>query len=580
MTGQDWIFFVVFLVVLVILGQIIGKFLCGVLDPAGKTFLDFILKPLERGTYKICRIDPVKQMEWKEYLLSILAFSLLAFLFTFAIILFQKFLPLNPNKLGAPSLDLIFNIAVSYVTNTNWQSYAGESTLSYFSQMAALTVQNFVSAAVGLSAVAAIIRGLINKDRTNSSVGNFWVDLVRISYYLLLPLSVCLAVLYMWQGSPQNFSAPVEITALLDKSSVENQTIIQGPVASQEAIKLIGTNGGGYAQANSAHPYENPTPLSNFFQMLSIALIPISQLFYFGRRFGNKAHANWIFGGLIFLFILGAFFCTSFEYKAQGINHLADVETVGNMEGKETRFGIFSSTLFTNVSTTIACGAVNSALDSYTPIGGLVPLMNIDYGEIIFGGIGSGLYTIILYAILSVFIAGLIIGRTPEYLGKKIEPRDMKLITFSILIFIFVIALFSYLALNSDIGRNSLSNHGPHGISEILYAYSSCTANNGSAFGGLHSDNVFYNVTTALAMLFGRYFSMSALIALGGFFAGKKFHPITKASFPMTGFIFLILFIGIIVLFGSLTFLPLLVFGPVFEFFAILNNMLFGAIFL
>ena len=578
MKGQDWILLFVFLAVLLVLGKIIGSFLCRVLDPSGKTFLDFILKPLEKLTYRLCRIDTSKQMEWKEYLISILMFSLSAFFVTFGIIYFQKFLPLNPLKLGAPSLDLTFNIAISYMTNTNWQSYAGETTLSYFSQMAALTVQSFTSAAVGLSAVTAIIRGLINKNEKNRSLGNFWVDLVRGCYYLLLPLSLCFAVLFMWQGTPQNFLSPIEITDLLDKTDVSKQTIIQGPVASQESIKLIGTNGGGYMQANSGHPYENPTPLSNFLQMLAIGLIPISQLFYFGKRIKNEGHANWIIAGLLFLFVLGTFFCSSFEYKAEGLNNLVNVEQVGNMQGKEERFGVFSSTLFTNITTTVACGAINSSLDSYTPLGGLIPLINIDYGEIIFGGVGSGLYTIILYVILAVFIAGLIIGRTPEYLGKKIEPRDMKLVTLAILIFIFVIAFFSYFALSTDVGKKALANGGPHGISEILYAYSSCMANNGSAFEGLDPNNVFYNITLGLTMLFGRFFTMSALMALGGFFAEKKFHPISKASFPMTGFIFLALFVGIIVLFGSLTFLPLFVFGPILEFLSLSGKTLFGAI--
>lgn len=576
----DWLLLSFFIVLLFVFGKIIGSYLCKVLDHNEKTFLDFLLKPLEKATYRFCRIDNKKEMEWKEYLFSILIFSLISFVITFGLLYFQRALPLNPLSLPAPSADLTFNTAMSFMTNTNWQSYSGETTFSYFSQMAALAVQNFISAAVGLSAAAVLVRGLINRDEKIKTIGNFWVDIVRISYYLLLPLSFILAIFFISQGVPQNFTPPIEVTHLLDNSVQSKQTIMQGPIASQEAIKLLGTNGGGYMEANSAHPYENPTPLSNFFQMFSIALIPVAQIFYFGKKIENKAHANWIFAGLAFLFVLGVFFCSNFEYKAEGLNRLVNVEKVGNMEGKEERFGIFSSTLFTNVSTTIACGATNSALDSYTPLGGMVPLMNIEYGEIIFGGMGSGLYSIILYVILSVFISGLIIGRTPEYLGKKIEPKDMKLVTLAILSFIFVIALFAYFGLTTQSGLAALSNQGPHGITEILYAISSCAANNGSGFGGLMANNLFYNLILGFAMLFGRFFTMVPLVILGGLFVLKKFHPVSRASFPMTGFVFLALFVGVIVLFGSLTFFPLLVFGPVLEFFDLMNNILFGAVFL
>lgn len=578
MSWIDYLFLSIFLLVLIILGKIVGNYLGKVLDPNQKTFLDFILKPVERTTYKLCKIDISKQMEWKEYLVSILIFSLISFLFIFILISFQKYLPFNPQKLPSPSLDLTFNIAISFMTNTNWQSYSGESTLSYFSQMFGLTVQNFVSAAVGLSAAAALIRGLVNRDLTRKTIGNFWVDLVRVTYYLLLPLSVLFAMIYISQGSPQNFSPPVEITDLLDKSSQSSQKIIQGPIASQEAIKLVGTNGGGYTQANSAHPYENPTPLSNFFQMLATALIPVSQIFYFGNRIGRKGHGNWIFSGLLMLFILGTYFCSHFEYRPVGLSSLPNIENVVNMEGKEERFGIFSSTLFSNVTSTIACGAVNSSLDSYTPLGGLVPLMNIDYGEIIFGGVGSGLYTIILYVILAVFIAGLVIGRTPEYLGKKIEPKDMKVVIIAILSFVFVIGIFIYFTLSFEGGLKGLSTKGPHGISEVLYAFSSCMANNGSAFSGLKANSLYYNLILGLTMSLGRFVTMGIVIALGGFFAEKKFHPMSRATFPMTGFIFLILFIGVIVLFGTLTFLPLLVFGPLLDFLSITSKFTIGAI--
>lgn len=580
MKGIDYLFLSIFILVLIAFGKIIGNYLVKVFDPRGKTFLDPVFKPLENVTYKLCKVDVLKQMEWKEYLISILIFSFISFLFTFILISFQKFLPFNPLKLPSPSLDLTFNIAMSFMTNTNWQSYSGETTLSYFSQMAALTVQNFVSAAVGLSAATALIRGLINRDQTTKAIGNFWIDLTRVTYYLLLPLSFVSAIIYVSQGAPQNFSAPVEITDLLDNSVQSSQKVMQGPIASQEAIKLVGTNGGGFMQANSAHPYENPTPLSNFFQMLSIALIPVSQIFYFGNKIGRKAHSYWIFSGLLVLFIIGTYFCSHFEYFPVGISSLSNVEQVGNMEGKEERFGIFSSTLFTNVTTTIACGAVNSSLDSFTPIGGLVPLMNIDYGEIIFGGAGSGLYTIILYVILAVFIAGLVIGRTPEYLGKKIEPRDMKVVTIAILAFVFVIGIFTYISLSFENGLSALSTKGPHGITEVLYAFSSCMANNGSAFAGLKSNCIYYNLILAVAMFLGRFVTMAAIVALGGFFAEKKFHPMSRASFPMTGFIFLTLFIGVIVLFGSLTFLPLLVFGPLLDFLSISSKVFIGAIFI
>lgn len=572
---QDWILLTLFIAFLIIFGKIIGGYLCKVLDPKEKTFLDFILKPLEKVSYKLCKIDSSKEMEWKEYLISILVFSGISFLVIFGLIYFQKYLPLNPQNLSSPSPHLTFNIATSFLTNTNWQSYAGESTLSSFTQMAALAVQNFTSASVGLAAAAALIRGLINKNEKSKTLGNFWVDIVRINYYLLLPLALCFALIFISQGTPQNFSSKVEITTLLDKSIESKQTIIEGPIASQESIKLIGTNGGGYTGANSAHPYENPTPISNFFQMVAITLLPVSQIFYFGKKIGNKSHSNWIFAGLVILFIVGCFFCSHFEYKSVGLEKSLNSE---NMQGKEERFGIFSSTLFTNISTAIACGAVNSSLDSYTPLGGMVPLLNMDFGEVIFGGVGSGLYTIILYVILAVFISGLIIGRTPEYLGKKIEPKDMKLVMIAFLCFIFVIALFSFMTLASDVALTYLSNDGPHGITEILYAFSSCTANNGSAFGGLHSNNVFFNITLGCAMLLGRYIAMGALVALGGFFAAKKVHPLSKYSFPMTGFMFLTLFVGVIVLFGTLTFLPLLVFGPILDYLLISSKFLLGAI--
>lgn len=577
MTRADWSLFLTFIVLLLFLGKLLGSYVYKVLEPTEKNFLDFIFKPLEKLVYRLCKIKSEKQMHWKEYLFALLSFSFVSFGFCFLFIYLQKSLPLNPMKLSPPSWHQIFNISSSFMTNTNWQSYLPEITLSYFSQMTSLTVLNFTSAATGLAAAAALIRGLANKDTSNATVGNFWVDLVRISFYLLLPLSFCFAVFFISQGTPQNFSPPIHVSNLLDSSNNFEQVLMQGPVASQEAIKLLGTNGGGYMQANSAHPYENPTPLSNLLQMLAITIIPVAGIFYFGKKIGNKHHANWILGGLLLLFFLGTFFCSYCEYNGRFWKNLSAHRTE-NMEGKEQRFGIFSSTLFTNVTTATSCGAANSSFDSYTPIGGMVPLVNIEYGETILGGVGAGIYSIISYIILAVFVSGLMIGRTPEYLGKKIDPLAMKLVVFSTLSFVLIIGISFYLDLCQGASKELLISKKAHTLSEMLYAYSSCAANNGSAFGGLATDTLFYNVTLGFAMIFGRFFVMVPLIILGGLFSEKKPHPITESSFPITGFIFLTLFLGIIILFGSLTFLPMLVFGPVLEFVSFLGKITLGVV--
>ena len=455
------------------------------------------------------------------------------------------------------------------MTNTNWQSYGGESTMSYFSQMAALTVQNFVSAAVGLATAAALVRGLARKMK--KTIGNFWADIVRISLYLLLPISIVAATLFLATGVPQNFKPYVP--AQMVEGGI--QTIAQGPIASQQAIKLLGTNGGGFTNVNSSHPYENPTPLSNFLQILLIFLIPAAQIYYFGLSVGNTRHAWCIFGALVAVFVAGVVVCGVSESVNNSEWASLDL-TGGNWEGKEQRFGVFGSALYACVTTVVACGAVNCMHDSLTPMGGMIPMLNMELGEVIFGGVGAGLYSVLLFVFLSIFIAGLIIGRTPEYLGKKIESFDIKMTVLAILPYVLVVHAFTAWACFSPWGIAGLGNAGPHGFSEILYAYSSAAANNGSAFAGLTANTVGYNVTLAAAMLLGRFLVIAPVLALAGSLVQKKVHPPTSASFPVSSFIFITLLIGIIILIGALTFLPALTMGPIVEQFSMLKGTLFS----
>ena len=563
-----WIQLALFVGILLAVTRPMGLYLVRVLDSQGKTFLDPVISPLEHFLYRTARVDSHQEQTWKGYALSLGVFSLAGMLFTYAILRLQQYLPLNPQHFAGLAPDLAFNTAVSFTTNTNWQSYSGESTLSYFSQMVALTFHNFASAAVGIAVAAALVRGLVCS--TAHTVGNFWVDLVRITLYLLVPLSLVLAVFLVSQGVIQNFKSYSEVTPV-EMLTGENHgvplTIPQGPVASQEAIKMLGTNGGGFLNANSAHPFENPTPLTNFLQMLSIFLIPSGLTYYLGRMVKNQGHGWTVWAVMTALFLLGVLVC--WHSESAGNPRLASlgVSSPGNMEGKDVRFGIFNSALFATVTTDASCGAVNAMHDSFTPLGGLVPLLNIQLGEIIFGGVGSGLYGMLVFIILTVFLAGLMVGRTPEYLGKKIEAFDVKLAVLFVLVGVFGILGFTAWASISQWGIGGLNNHGPHGLSEMLYAFSSATGNNGSAFAGLSANTPLYNTTLALAMLAGRFLMIVPVLALAGSLARKKLIASSGGSFPVSGATFGILLVGTILIVGALTFFPVLALGPIVEHF-------------
>ena len=556
-----WLQLALFIGLLIAVTKPLGLYLVRVLEPGGKTWLDRPVRPVERLIYRILGIDPKAEQDWRRYALSLIVFSLAGLLFTYAVLRLQHLLPLNPQKLGPVGPDLAFNIAASFTTNTNWQNYAGESTLSYFSQMVGLVFHNFVSAAVGIAAAAALVRGVAR--HSAKTIGNFWVDVVRINLYLLLPFSIVFALFLSSQGIVQNFKPYVGATAV---ESAAGQTIAQGPAASQVAIKMLGTNGGGFFNANAAHPYENPTPLSNFLQMLSIFLIPSGLTYYLGRKVKNQKHGWAVWSAMAILFVAAVLVCWRSESAGNPRLQALGIDPAGgNMEGKEVRFGVFNSSLFATVTTAASCGAVNSTHDSFTPLGGLVPLVNIQLGEVVFGGVGSGLYGMLVFVILAVFLTGLMVGRTPEYLGKKIESYDVKVSVLAVLILIFSILGFSAWAAASRWGLAGLANKGPHGLSEILYAFSSGTGNNGSAFGGLNGNTPFYNITLALAMLFGRFIMMVPILALAGNLARKKLVPASEASFPASGPTFVIILIGTVLIVGALTFLPALALGPIVE---------------
>jgi K+-transporting ATPase ATPase A chain len=596
MNIMGWLQLAAFVVVLVALTKPLGLHLGRVLDPAGKTFLDPVLSPVERLIYRILGIDRSKEQDWKGYAVSLLVFSAVGLLFTYAILRLQHLLPLNPQRFGAVSSDLAFNTAASFTTNTNWQNYGGENTLSYFSQMVGLAFHNFASAATGIAVAAALVRGIAREKR--ASVGNFWGDLTRVSLYLLLPICVVYSLFLVSQGMIQNFK-PYEtaqviepfITQVAQKDAngqeikdaqgntvmedqkVETQTIAQGPVASQVVIKMLGTNGGGFMNANAAHPYENPTPLSNFIQILSIFAIPSALTYYLGRMVRNQKHGWSVWSAMFILFLAGVLVCWWAE--SQGNPRMAALgvdQSFGNMEGKEVRFGIFSSALFATVTTDASCGAVNGMHDSFTPLGGLVPLFNMHLGEVVFGGVGAGLYGMLIFVVLAIFLAGLMIGRTPEYLGKKIEAYDVKVSALAILIPAGVLLGFTAWAATSEWGLAGLNNKGPHGLSEILYAYTSAINNNGSAFAGLSANTPWYNITLALAMLAGRFFVIIPALALAGNLARKKAVAESAGSFPVSGVTFTLLVVGTVLLVGALTFLPVLSLSPIVEHFLMINS--------
>ena len=558
----------VFIIALVAMTKPLGLYLVRVFDPDARIFLDPVLKPIERLFYCFLGINPGDEQDWKSYANSLLIFSFISMLFTYGILRLQQFLPLNPQGFGPVSPELAFNTSASFTTNTNWQNYAGERTMSYLSQMVALTFHNFASAAVGCAVAAALVRG-IARDKT-ARIGNFWVDLIRQCLYLYLPICLLFAVFLVSQGVIQNFS-PYTAAKTLDTATV--QTIAQGPVASQVAIKMLGTNGGGFMNANAAHPYENPTPLSNFLQMLAIFAIPSSLTYYLGRMVKNQKHGWSVWSAMFMLFLAGVLVCWWSESMGNPrLTPLGVDAAYGNMEGKEVRFGIFNSALFATITTDASCGAVNAMHDSFTPLGGLVPLFNMQLGEVAFGGVGSGLYGMLIFVVLSIFLAGLMIGRTPEYLGKKIEAFDVKAAALAVLIPTVLLLGFTAWATVSRWGITGLNNSGPHGFSEILYAFSSAINNNGSAFAGLSGNTPWFNTTLGIAMLCGRFFVILPVLALAGSLAKKKIVPQSAGSFPAYGPTFTLLLVGTILLVGALTFLPALSLGPVVEHFLMMNS--------
>ncbi|HZP45932.1 MAG TPA: potassium-transporting ATPase subunit KdpA [Candidatus Binataceae bacterium] len=540
------------------------------------TFLDVVLRPLERLVYRVCGVHENTEQDWIEYTIAMLLFSAVGMLLLYVLERLQFYLPLNPQGFGAVAPDLAFNTAASFTTNTNWQAYAGESTMSYFTQMAGLAFHNFVSAAAGIAVAIAVIRGFVR--RSAKTIGNFWVDLTRATLWVLLPISIVLTLVLVWQGVPDNFNTYTHVKTL----EGAEQVIAQGPVASQESIKELGTNGGGFFNANSAHPYENPTPLSNLIEMVAIFAIGAALTHTFGAMAGDRRQGWALFAAMALLFLMGAAIAIRAEQRGNpqftrlGIDqHASATQSGGNMEGKEVRFGIVNSALWATVTTDTSCGAVNAMHDSFTPLGGLVPLVNMQIGEIIFGGVGSGLYGMLVMAVLSVFIAGLMVGRTPEYLGKKIEGREMKLAMLFILIFPAVILVPAGIAMVTKAGLAGISNPGPHGFSQVLYAYTEASANNGSAFAGLNANTPFYNVTLAFVMLFGRFLMKVPVLALAGSLVAKKSIPPSAGTFPTNGLIFVLLLVGVIIIVAALTFFPADALGPIVEHLALATGRLY-----
>ncbi len=539
--------------------------------------------PLEHLIYRALGVKPEQEMNWKHYAVALMIFNVIGVIAVYVLQRWQGWLPLNPQHFPAVTVDSSFDTAVSFVTNTNWQGYAGESTMSYLTQMLALSVQNFLSAATGLAVVIALIRGFAR--HTSKTIGNFWVDITRSTLYILLPLSFIFAIVFIGQGVIQNFNGYKEITTLQTTEystpdatgkqvpqTIATQTLAMGPVASQEAIKMVGTNGGGFFNANSAHPYENPTPLSNFLQMVAIFLIPAGLCFTFGLMVGDRRQGWAVFSAMAIVFVVMLGVALWAEQAGNPIltasgadQTVTALQSGGNMEGKETRFGIVSSALFATITTAASCGAVNAMHDSFTPMGGLVPMWLMQLGEVIFGGVGSGLYTMLIYAVLAVFIAGLMIGRTPEYLGKKIEIFDMKMTAIIILVTPLLVLIGTAIAVSVTSGTAGIANPGAHGFSEILYALSSAANNNGSAFAGLSANTPFYNTLLVIAMFLGRFGIILPVLAIAGSMAAKKRIPVSLGTMPTHGPLFVTLLIGAVVLVGALTYIPALALGPMVE---------------
>jgi K+-transporting ATPase ATPase A chain len=600
-TLQSWIQLGVYLVVLLALAWPLGRWLSAVADGRLPKWLGPIAR-VENAMYRLAGVDAAESTSWKRYAIAAVAFNVLGVVVVYALQRLQGVLPLNPQAMAAVSADSSFNTAVSFVTNTNWQGYGGESTMSYLTQMLALTAQNFFSAATAIAVVWALIRGFVA--RSSGTVGNFWVDATRSTLYVLLPISLVFAVFLVGQGVIQNFDAYKDATTLevnayqvakngadgqplkdakgdpvMEDAKAPTQPIAMGPIASQEAIKMLGTNGGGPFNANSAHPYENPTPLSNFVQMLSIFLIPAALVFGFGRMAGDMRQGWALLAAMTVMFVVMVIVVSPQEQAGNplltslGVDQTASaLQPGGNMEGKEARFGIAASTLFAAITTAASCGAVNAMHDSFMPLGGAVPLVLIQLGEVVFGGVGSGLYGMLVFAILTVFIAGLMIGRTPEYLGKKIESFDMKMVSIAILVTPILVLAGTAIAVGMDAGRAGIANPGAHGFSEILYAFSSAANNNGSAFAGLSANTPFYNVTLAVAMWFGRFGVIIPVLAIAGSLAAKKRLPVTAGTLPTHGPLFVLLLIGTVILVGLLNYVPALALGPVAEHFMLFSS--------
>ncbi|MCY1073052.1 potassium-transporting ATPase subunit KdpA [Archangium lansingense] len=564
MTLIGWLQIFLFFALVLAVTKPLGSYLFHVFEGPTQP-LPRVLGPVERLLLKLCGVDLKRDREqtWVQYALSLLAFSLFSVLIVYVLQRLQHVLPLNPQNLPAVGPELAFNTAASFTTNTNWQSYAGESTLSYLSQMMGLAWQNFVSAAAGLGVALALARGFTRRPgpEGQKTLGNFWVDLVRGTLYVLLPLCVVYALFLVSQGVLQNLAPYREVTTL----EGVKQTLAMGPVASQEAIKMLGTNGGGFFNANSAHPFENPTPLTNLVQMFSIFAIPAALTYTYGRMAGDTKQGWALFAAMSVLFFVGVAAAYAAESQANPALAAAQVAQDGNLEGKEVRFGVAASALFATVTTDASCGAVNAMHDSFNPLGGLVPMVNMQLGEVIFGGVGAGLYGILVMVVLSVFIAGLMVGRTPEYLGKKIEAKEMKLAMLYVLIFPLVILGLSAVAAVIPQGLSSLNNAGPHGLSEILYAFTSGTANNGSAFAGLNANTPFWNISLGLAMLAGRFLMIIPVLAIAGSMVGKKVVAPGPGTFPTNGALFTGLLVSVVVIVGALTFFPALSLGPIVD---------------
>ena len=591
MTANGWFQIGLFFVLLLAITKPLGVYMARVFS-GEKTFMDPLLRPVERLLYRLTGVDEQHEMRWTEYAIAMLLLSGASMILLYAIERLQYWLPWNPQHFVNVAPDLAFNTAASFTTNTNWQAYSGETTMSYFTQMAGLAYHNFLSAAVGIALAIAVIRGIARREM--ETIGNFWVDLTRTILWVLLPVCVVVALFFVSQGTVQSLK-PYVTAQLVDPQSVQvtaadgktttqrvtEQTITLGPVASQEAIKMYGTNGGGFFNANSAHPFENPTPLTNFVQMLLIFSIGSGLTYTLGRMTGSQKHGWAVWSAMAVLFLAGVVFAYTAESRGNpqlhGVDqHVSETQPGGNMEGKEVRFGIANSALFATVTTDASCGAVNGVHDSYTPLGGMIPMINMMLGEVVFGGVGAGLYGMIVFIILSVFIAGLMVGRTPEYLGKKIEAYDVKMAMLTVLIFSLVILIFTAIGVVTPYGKAGITNPGPHGLSQVLYAYASGAANNGSAFAGLSANTLWYNTSIAADMLLGRFFMVIPVLAIAGNLARKKIVPESAGTFPVTTPLFATLLVSVVLIVSALTFFPALSLGPILEHLLMHAGKVFG----